>query len=65
MLDAETSEAGQESTCSSGPADAKIGDVGEGVRQGRMCEREQNKKERDEKQEKFGGDDARRFEANR
>jgi len=54
-VDAETSEAGQESTCSSGPADAKIGDVGEGVRQGRMCEREQNKKERDEKQEKFGG----------
>ena len=55
MVDAETSEAGQESTCSSRPADAKIGDVGEGVRQGRMCEREQNKKERDEKQEKFGG----------
>ena len=64
-MDAETSEAGQESTCSSGPADANIGDVGEGVRQGRMCEREQTKKERDEKQEKFGGGDVRRFEANR
>ena len=54
-MDAETSEAGQESTCSSGPADAKIGDIGEEVRQGRMCEREQNKEEREEKQEKFGG----------